>query len=230
MVTDLVKEQLIAIKSRRVSNRIYHFYTITSAGIQLVEHPPTSGTMLMPINIFISSPGDVEQERVAAKRVIQRLNDLSFIASRYVLRALRYEDVVPAEVGQRPQQTVDRYMVEAGKADIFICILSQRMGTPVLDESTGEQYQSGTEYEFMSAYRSHEQRGKPYILLYRGIKPLPADVDREQLEQVEAFFKQFDGMHAKLKGLYKPYTTAEEFQEMLFRDLDTLIAHMKRDD
>ena len=98
------------------------------------------------------------------------------------------------------------------------------MGTPTLDENTKVRYQSGTEYEFMSAYRSNQQDGKPYILLYRGVKPLPENLDREQWDQVNAFFKRFEGMHAELKGLPKTYTTVAEFGMSLLRDLDTLIA------
>jgi len=161
--------------------------------------------------------------RNSATRVIHQLNGLNSIASRYVLRVLRFEEVVPGEIGQPPQSTIDRYM-QAAHADIFIGILSQRMGEPVLDQNTGERYQSGTEYEFMSAYRSNQQYGKPYILLYRGMKPLPADLNQEQWSRVNAFFKRFEGINAELKGLPKTYTSVDDFEASLLHDLDTLLA------
>jgi len=203
------------------NNRTYHFLKITTEGIKHLKLPQIPG--VRPISIFISSPGDVADERNSATRVIHQLNGLNSIASRYVLRVLRFEEVVPGEIGQPPQSTIDRYM-QAAHADIFIGILSQRMGEPVLDQNTGERYQSGTEYEFMSAYRSNQQYGKPYILLYRGMKPLPADLNQEQWSRVNAFFKRFEGINAELKGLPKTYTSVDDFEASLLHDLDTLLA------
>lgn len=122
---------------------------------------------LKKVDIFISSPGDVETEREIAIGVINRLNNMSHIQDCFVLKPLAYEDIVPAAVGNTPQSIVDRYMMEAGKSDIFICIIWQRMGTLVTHEETGEKFNSGTEYEFVTAYRSHQKTGKPLILLYR---------------------------------------------------------------
>ena len=192
-----------------------------------MQHPPferTSNKTLQQIDIFISSPGDVKQERQVALRVIRRLNRIHYISDRYLLKALAYEDIVPPTVGQQPQTTVDHYMMEAGKSDLFICILCHRMGTSVIHEETSEQFQSGTEYEFTDAYRANQKSGKPYILLYRGMKSLPADADPEQLQRVEAFFKRFEGEHAEFKGLYKRYRSNKQFEEMLFHDLETVIS------
>src|SRR5260221_258101 len=123
--------------------------------------------MLREIDVFISSPADVLDERRAAIHVIERFNRLSRSNRHYFLKPLAYEEIVPAIVGQRPQAIVDRYMLEASKADIFICILWHRMRTPVLDEETGTTFESGTAYEFQKAYQINQRDGKPYMLLYR---------------------------------------------------------------
>ncbi len=210
----------IVTKSKQIGIRIYHLLNITTQGIDALE----KGQLIQKISIFISSPKDVYKERKIALHVIERCNKLRSIANRYFLNPLAYEEIVPAVVGQRPQTTVDSYMMEASKSDIFICILWQRMGTPVTHEETNEQFQSGTEYEFLHAYRSNQERGKPYILLYRGMKPYLSDIDYEQLSRVQVFFNRFEGEHAELKGLYKTYSSNEEFGEILFHDLDTIIA------
>jgi len=184
----------------------------------------TTEKTLQRLDIFISSPGDVHEERQIAIRVINRFNQMEFIADRYVLRPLAYEERVPAAVGQRPQTTVDRYMMEAGKSDIFICILCHRMGTPVIHEQTGEQFESGTEYEFIDAYRTNQKFGKPYILLYRCSKPTSPDTDQEQFSRVNSFFKRFHGQDAEYHGIYKTYQGSKDFEEMLFHDLDLLIS------
>lgn len=106
---------------------------------------------LQKIDIFISSPGDVNEERKIASEVIEQLNSMSHIEDRYTLKSLAYEKKVPAAFGETPQKTVDRYMILPDRADIFICIMWSKMGTPVIDEE-GKEYQSGTEYEFTRAY------------------------------------------------------------------------------
>src|SRR6266568_4910285 len=218
-VTYLEEKGYLVTKRSEIRSRIFHILSITPKGIDLVEKPP-----LRKIDVFISSPSDVSEERHMVKRVIERCNRLHSTAERYVLRPLAYEESAPAEVGQRPQTIVDHHMMKAGSSDLFICIFGHRMGTPVTLEETGERFQSGTEYEFVDAYRHNQKHGKPYILMYRGLKPFPPETDPEQLRAVEAFFKRFEGEHAEFKGLYKTYRSSEEFEDMLFHDIDTAIS------
>ncbi len=218
-VTYLEKEGYLVTERSEIRSRIFHIISITNEGIKLVEKPP-----LKKIDIFISSPSDVYEERQIAKHVIERCNRMHSIAERYVLRPLAYEENAPAEVGSRPQTVVDRHMMKAGSSDLFICILWHRMGTPVTYEETGERFQSGTEYEFLDAYRNNQMHGKPYILLYRCMKPFPPERDPQQLRAVEVLFKRFEGEYAEFKGLYKAYRSNEGFEDMLFQDIDTVLS------
>ncbi len=178
---------------------------------------------LQKIDIFISSPGDVAEERKIALEVIEQLNSMPHITDRYTLKPLAYEKIVPAAIGDAPQRTVDRYMMQADQADIFICILWGRMGTPVIDEE-GKEYQSGTGYEFTTAYQANQKSGKPAILLYRGMKSLPMEADFKQAELVKEFFKRFEGREADYKGLYSKYRSNEDLRNILFKDLDKIIS------
>jgi hypothetical protein len=218
-VTYLEEKGYLVTKHSQIRARTFHILSITTKGIDLVEKPP-----LRKIDVFISSPSDVSEERHIVKRVIERCNRLHSVVDRYVLRPLAYEESAPAEVGQRPQTIVDRHMMKASSSDLYICMLWHRMGTPVTHEETGEHFQSGTEYEFMDAYRHNQLHGKPYILLYRGMKPCPPETDQEQLRIVEAFFTRFEGEHAEFKGLYKKYPSNEEFEDMLLQDIDTVLS------
>jgi hypothetical protein len=186
----------------------------------------SSEKILKKIDIFISSPSDIEDERKIVIKVIGLLNNMSHIKDLYVLKPLAYEKIVPPIVGTAPQSTVDRYMMEASKADIFICILSQRMGTPVIHEETKEEFESGTEYEFKDAYRSNQKRGKPYMLLYRGMKHDTPNADSEQLRKVQNFFKLFSGDYPEYKGLYKKYNRIEEFEQLIFKNIDSVISDL----
>ena len=220
----LVERGYVATKSRKIETYLYHMLTITPKGVDFVENGMRPSGTLKKIHVFLSSPGDMSEERHRVKRVIEQYNHLHSIAERYVLRLLAYEESAPAEVGQKPQTIVDRHMLKAGSSDLFICIFGHRMGTPVVVEETGERFQSGTEYEFVDAYRHNQRHGKPYILLYRGLKPFRPEADPEQLRAVEVFFKRFEGEHAEFKGLYKAYRSNEEFEDMLFHDIDTALS------
>src|SRR5215475_5950335 len=154
------------------------------------------------LDIFISSPSDVTDEREVALLVIEKFNGRKTMQEQYVLRPRAYETIVPGVVGEFSQRVVDRYMMEAGNADIFICILWSRMGTPVVDEASGEIFGSGTAYEFLTAYRANqhsrslEAPGKPAILLYRCLRPLSSTADLAQALKVQQFFQQFEGAPA----------------------------------
>ena len=183
-----------------------------------------SSKFVQIINVFISSPSDVKAERDIVLQTIERLNSLSHIASQFVIKPLAYETLVPPSVGDKPQKVVDRYMMESKNADILICMLWSRMGTPIVDEKTGEEYLSGTHYEFLNAYRENQDTGKPYILLYKGDRPLDSSVDPDQLKQVRNFFADFEGADAKFKGLYRQYKSLKQFEDALFSDLDKVLA------
>jgi len=179
---------------------------------------------LTKIDIFVSSPGDVGAERRAAVGVIARLNSIASLRDRFVLKPLIYEEEVPPVVGDPPQRIVDRYMMEASRADIFVCMLWTRMGTPVVDARIGREFRSGTEYEFVTAYEQQGRTGRPLMLLYRCTRPAPEKADTSQMPDVGAFFQQFEGKNAAFAGLYRPFSSLEELDKKLFFDLDTILA------
>jgi len=217
----LEEKGYIITKRRQIESLIFHRLSITTQGIDLVEGGISS---LRRIEVFISSPRDVYEERQIVKRIIERCNRIHAFAERYVLRLQAYEESAPAEVGNRPQTIIDTHMMKASSSDLFICILWHRMGSPFIHKETGERFQSGTEYEFLDAYRHNQLHGKPYMLLYRGMKPFPPEVDAQQLGAVEAFFRRFEGEHTELEALYKTYQSNEQFEDILFHDIDIVLS------
>jgi WD40 repeat protein len=118
---------------------------------------------------------------------------------------------------------VNNYLLRPEAADILVCMMWRRMGTPtknLINEETGQPYQSGTEYEFLKAYdaaQSGTRQGRPLILLYRCVRPLrPAE------QQVRAFFGRF-GPRGDLKGLVGQFRTRDELAKRLRRDLVRLL-------
>ena len=180
-------------------------------------------TFVQKLDIFISSPSDVNPEREIILRVIEKLNRNPFIRKRYYLNPLAYEREVPPDGGQPAQIIVDRYMGEAKDSYLVICLLWSRMGTPFKHPITEQEFQSGTEYEYVSAYNQKIVMGKPHLLLYRKIAENP-NADPDQNKKVADFFKRFEGADAELKGLYKPYATPKEFEEMLYEHILVILS------
>lgn len=181
----------------------------------------STGKWLQRVDIFISSPSDVAEEREAILRVIERLNRLSSIRRRYVLNPLLYEKEVPPEAGDHAQMIVDRYMA-VEDSYLLVCLMWNRMGTPFTHPKTGEEFQSGTEYEFTIGYRANGKSGQPHLLLYRKTTEQAA-TDKSERDKVDTFFKQFEGKEATFKGLYKHFSSLGEFENMLFEHIERIL-------
>jgi hypothetical protein len=180
---------------------------------------PIDRKMRQRIEVFISSPSDVSKERRIVQRVITQLNGLQSIADYFFLKPLAYESDAPAEMGDDAQHVVDRH-IRADQCDIFVGILWHRMGTPTVERATGERFQSGTEYEFVKAYRANQAERKPYILLYRSMRAVPQSADPAQWMLVQAFFGRMNGTSPEFRGLHKTYSSYRNFEDMLRQDLE----------
>lgn len=94
------------------------------------------------LRIFISSPGDVRQERLITKKVIAELNR---IYGAYVhLEPIMWEDL-PLEATSSFQQGID-YFVNEAPVDIAIFILWSRLGSTLgrsFLKTDGSEYRSG---------------------------------------------------------------------------------------
>jgi len=78
--------------------------------------------------VLIASPSDVEDEREIAVRVIQEWNDLHSYNREIVLLPLRWETHAAPEYGVRPQEVINRQIVD--NCDLLIGVFWTRIGTP----------------------------------------------------------------------------------------------------
>lgn len=120
------------------------------------------------LRIFISSPGDVQEERQVARRVIADLQKR--YGEEALLQPVLWEDL-PLQPDLSFQQAIDLILSERG-VDIAIFVLWSRLGSEVagITKPDGSAYRSGTEREFdlmMAARRSSpEEARRPDILVY----------------------------------------------------------------
>jgi hypothetical protein len=184
-----------------------------------------------PVRVFISCPSDLKDQRRVVEQTLAEVNAEPEFAARVSLVPYAYENIVPARVGMDAQDVVNSYMLRPEDADLFICMFWHRMGTEMtrfLNPATGQPYQSGTEYEFLTAYAAAQQAPTPVILLYRCTRPVDepkTDEDRRQRARVAAFFERFTP-GGDLKGLYIPFADDDALRRALRQD----VARVLRDD
>lgn len=105
---------------------------------------------MIEITVFVSCPGDVATEKEEVKRVCNTLNNSFRNSGRKIRYAvLDWKDIV-GDIGLRSQEQINIHFKDY---DIYLGILWMRFGsdTGKIDETTGEDFGSGTAEEFYLA-------------------------------------------------------------------------------
>lgn len=184
---------------------------------------------LPTISIFISSPGDVAEERELSKKIIERLQ--GEYSGRVVLKPIYWEHE-PLLATQSFQEQITR----PSQTDIVITILWSRLGTRLpaqFTKSDGSRYESGTEFEFEDAIESFKEHGTPDLLIYRKTAdPKVSLKDKkvllEKIKQKEVLDDFFDRwFHDKTEGTliaaFHPFANSANFEEIFEAHLSKLI-------
>ena len=166
--------------------------TVSGPGPNSVAGPNT----VRLIRVFVSSPGDVAEERKALDHVVASINRTDGQTRGVRLELFRWEQDVVPRIGPPPQQVVDD---QTPAYDIYIGIMSTRFDTP-----TGR-HGSGTEKEFKDALKNRKVAGMPWIVFYFDAQPqLSADpADVEQYLNVCKFRQRMEklGLFATYRGV-----------------------------
>lgn len=179
--------------------------------------------------IFISSPGDVGQERGITQRVIERIR--TEFSSRTALVPILWE-----HEPLRATETFQEQIPLASEADLVIIIVWSRLGTRLPEhivKPDGSRYNSGTEFEFEDARKGYLERGVPDILVYRktatpAVELTDEQVVLERLEQkkkLDDFLKKwFQGQDGSFTAAFHAFGTPEKYEELLETHLRKLVA------
>jgi hypothetical protein len=183
--------------------------------------------------IFISSPGDVGDERRRAALVVSRLKrefarffEISAVLWEYepMLASGHFQDLI----------------VPPGEVDVVVMILWSRLGTPLPERTAVREYRgrdgrtpvTGTEWEFEQALSARETRGAPDLLVYRKTAENVARFSRaEQLEQARRqwealsvfWTRHFEDEKGQFKLAYNPFAALDEFEALLEAHLREVI-------
>ncbi len=181
------------------------------------------------LQLFISSPGDVAEERALTKRVIERLQ--GEFATRAKLEPVFWEHEPLLATSSFQEQ-----IIKPSETDIVICILWSRLGTrlpPRFTRADGSRYASGTEFEFEDAALAHQQLGKPDLLVYRktaepfvSLKDKDALLEKlKQKESLDSFVSRWfhDHKEGTLVAAFHSFESVAKFEELLELHLRKLI-------
>ena len=177
----------------------------------------------MRFRVFISSPGDVQDERRMAREVLDALQSAPAFQDKVELVPVLWDDPkhpTPLEAGASGQSSVDRYQGLSKNCDLVVAIISSRLGSPAL-LADGTSIPSGTVYEVDLAL----QHGVP-VWIYRQEQPRPAPSDGlkhwlHELQRVDEFFDspRFLDAAGRRIGETIRYKDAESFADLLRKHL-----------
>ena len=139
------------------------------------------------VRIFVSSPGDVQDERDQLDKVVRELNQTlsTLVPERgLILELWKWETDAYPGYGAGPQEVIGR-QVSIVDFDIFIGILWRRFGTPTARAG------SGTEEEFQTARESWRVQRRPREILFyfcqSPASPLGTEEEAQQQLRLASF-------------------------------------------
>lgn len=195
------------------------------------------------VTIFVSSPGDLPDERAVLDEVVRRLAYDPFITRHASLQLVSWDNPagpVPLPASEHAQAAVDSMLPRPSRCDIVVGIFWTRLGTPlpqrVFAGADGSGYPSGTAWEIDDALAAAGRPDAPDVLLYR--KTAPASVPlgspdwQRRAEQFAALEEYLTALTGRLgergPGQIARFDTLERFRSLVDAHLRRLIARRLR--
>ncbi|MFC1456968.1 HEAT repeat domain-containing protein [Microvirga arabica] len=188
-----------------------------------------------PLRVFLSSPGDVADERNLARSLLkEELPYDPLLPDDVAFRVISWDDPAaptPMLANLTPQEAVNRFGPKPSECDVVVVVLWSRLGSHLdlrtFKKPNGEPYRSGSEWEFEDARDAKEP---PAILVYRRTEIPEVKLNdpkwvekREQYDLVEQFFTSFKNQDGSFRGGFTSYAKPTEFKERLEKDLKHLL-------
>lgn len=196
----------------KLASSLSHYMAREREPIRPEKHEIKKVREIRIIRLFLSSPGDVSDERKAYAKAIFRFNQEFLEEKGLFVKLIRWEDMAP-QVGLGPQNVINSQL---GEYDIFSGIMWNRFGTPT------DIADSGTEEEFREALSRWQKTNQPWVIFYFSDKPANLR-SKEQLEQkvkVIEFREELETL-----GLVENFVDEVELEELAYKDLIKVISN-----
>lgn len=186
---------------------------------------------MLTIKVFLSSPGDVVEERRIALETMRALEDSPLLRDRVHLQVVAWDDPAasaPLDARETPQASVNRWAGRPADCDLTIVVLWSRLGTPLpaaLTRADGTRFASGTVWEVEDAIAAD----RPVFVYRRTDKPRieldDADIaaKRAQYEAVRKWFDTLRDGHGAWRSGVNEYASPAQFQQLLRMHLEAFI-------
>lgn len=197
------------------------------------------------LRIFVSSPGDVQEERLKARQVVETLQ--RHYGRDTLLKEVMWEDLA-LSVDESAQQSIEKRLTGEDGVDVAVFILWSRLGSELNEVATprpgGGAYRSGTEHEFDLMLRARAATGgkMPHILAYfrddekgflenlKNLDPLRYPDALRQREMARQFVQErfMDEKGRNIRGLHlfaEPVSFARRLHSHLKQVIDELLGY-----
>jgi hypothetical protein len=181
------------------------------------------------LRIFVSSPGDVGEERSITAKVIAQLREE--FEGRAELEPIFWE-----HEPLRATASFQEQLPKPSETDLVILILWSRLGTRLpshITRADGSLYASGTEFEFEDALNGHRSKGTPDLMVYRKTAKPVTELDSEEavlerLSQKKALdgfvAKWFRGGDGSFTAAFHAFESPAAFEQLLEEHLRKLLS------
>jgi formylglycine-generating enzyme required for sulfatase activity len=179
------------------------------------------------VRIFLSSPGDVTEERQIALEVIERLPNRPAFREKVAFRIIAWDKPdtgTPMRATLTPQEAINNGLPQPSECDIVVVIFWSRMGTPFSID--GKEFQSGTHWELLDALHAD----RPQTVIYRRAEKKLFEANdtegQEQVRRVEAFFKSdlfYNQATGAIRRGVNSYKSPDDFRQQFETHFEELV-------
>ena len=211
----------------------------------MVDSEVKQGSLLLPhIRFFLTSPGDVSEERTIARTFLQQLSMDPFVRDRATIELVAWDSDgagAPMLAARTPQASIDAGLPRPSECEVVVAVFWGRIGTPLphpeYSRPDGSPYQSGSVWELEDALFASRRTGHPKVLIYRrtpppSIDPSGADADYRfsQFRSLNSYFDSFrDPDTGSILTAFAEFKEPDEFRRKIENDLKTLTRDLTKD-
>jgi Domain of unknown function (DUF4062) len=168
------------------------------------------------VQIFLASPGDLQDERQAAKAAVDAFNKRWADWLGIQVELIGWEDTFK-RFG-RPQEQIN---LDLDRCEAFIGMMWRKWGS-----APGGHYTSGFEEEFERATSSRKSLGRPEMTLF--FKKIDAEFLKDQGPDLKKVLSFRDQVIADRMVLFEEFETLREFEEKLTSWITSYVQSLKK--
>ena len=172
------------------------------------------------LRVFLASPGDLQDERQAIRRVVDEFNETWADDRGYSVELLGWEDTV-AGYG-RPQHLINQ---DVDRCDHFLGMIWKRWGTPPDHDGP---YSSGFQEEYARAIDRRTRTNGPDISLF--FKRIPKEFIEDPGDDLKRVLAFRNSVIAEKRMLYQEFSTVEDMEVLARKCIATYVIRTRKRD